>query len=439
MHSAVDVRKERVSPNSERRRGRMQIQTILNRIQKHKGFVYGCARFGPSDMPLSLEVQLRACKNSRACCSGCGQLRPGYDHLPERRFEFIPLWGILIFFLYALRRVDCPACGVVVEKVPWAQGKETLCLSYQWFLAGWAKRLSWKETAEVFRASWGKVFRSVEMAVRWGRAHVDLSGVLSIGVDEIQYQLGHKYLTLVYQIDGHCKRLLWIGKERTEATLDGFFDWFGQTRSEALKHICSDMWKNYLTVIAKRAAQALHILDRFHIMSHMSKAIDEVRAQEAKELVSKGYEPVLKKSRWLLLKRPENLTEKQEVRLADLVRYNLRSVRSYLLKEDFQSFWEYTSPGWALRFLDQWCTRALRSRIEPMKRVAKMLRNHRALLSNWFKAKGALSSGAVEGFNNKAKLTIRKAYGFRTYNAAEIALYHTLGRLPEPDFTHKFC
>ena len=177
---------------------------------------------------------------------------------------------------------------------------------------------------------------------------MDLSGVLSIGVDEIQYQLGHKYLTLVYQIDGHCKRLLWVGKERKEATLEAFFDWFGKQRTFALKYIRSDMWKNYLTVIAKRAAQAIHVLDRFHIMSHMSKAIDEVRAQEVKELVSKGHAPVLTKTRWILLKRPTNLTDKQQVRLADLVRYNLRSVRSYLLKEDFQSFWEYTSPGAAI-------------------------------------------------------------------------------------------
>ena len=101
----------------------MQIQTILNRIQKHKGFVYSCAHFGPSDKPPSIEVQLRACKGSLGCCSGCDQPRPGYDHQPQRRFEFIPMWGILVYFLYALRRVDCPTCGVVVEKVPWAQGK----------------------------------------------------------------------------------------------------------------------------------------------------------------------------------------------------------------------------------------------------------------------------------------------------------------------------
>jgi transposase len=190
-------------------------------------------------------------------------------------------------------------------------------------------------------------------------------------------------------------------------------------------------------VIAKKAGRALHILDRFHIMAHLSKAIDEVRAGEAKELREKGCDPVLTKSRWLLLKRPENLTEKQETKLADLLQYNLRSIRSYLLKEEFQLFWSYSSPYWAGEFLDKWCRKTMRSKIEPMKKVARMLRKHRPLLLNWFRAKKQFSSGIVEGFNNKAKLTTRKAYGFKTYHAAEIALYHALGALPVPETAHE--
>lgn len=139
-----------------------------------------------------------------------------------------------------------------------------------------------------------------------------------------------------------------------------------------------------------------------------------------------------------MLKRPENLSDKQETRLATLLQYNLKTVRSYLLKENFQFFWSYTSAHWAGRFLDQWCTQTLRSKIEPMKKVARMLRGHRELLLNWFRAKGRVSSGVVEGVTTQAKWTTRKAYGFRTYHAAEIALYHTLGALPVPESTHRF-
>jgi transposase len=322
--------------------------------------------------------------------------------------------------------------------MPWAAGKQPLTTAYAWFLAAWAKRLSWKEVAEVFHMNWDAVFGAVEMAVAWGRAHLDLSGIHALGIDEIAWQKGHRYLTLVYQIDAHCKRLLWIGEKRTVKTLLRFFRWFGKERSEALRFICSDMWKPYLKVIAKKAGQAVHVLDRFHIMAHLGKAIDEVRAKEARELKARGEEPVLTRTRWLLLKRPERLGEKQHGRLAELLRHNLKTVRSYLLKEEFQFFWNYTSPYWAGRFLDQWCTRTLRSKLEPMKRVARMLRGHRELLLNWFRAKGQLSSGVVEGFNTKAKLTTRKAFGFRTYHALEVALYHTLGALPEPKFTHRF-
>ena len=147
---------------------------------------------------------------------------------------------------------------------------------------------------------------------------------------------------------------------------------------------------------------------------------------------------MLKYTRWILLKRPENLTQKQGIRLRDILRYNLKTIRAYLLKEDFQWFWEYVSPYWAGIFLDQWCTKVMRSKIEPMKKVAKTIRNHRELILNWFRAKKQFSSGVVEGLNTKVKLTMRKSYGFRTFKAAELALYHTLGKLPEPLLTHRF-
>ncbi len=310
----------------------MQLKTILNQVQKHRCFIYGAVSLSEKDKAIEIDIRPRA--NSRLLCSVCGRPGPGYDTLKPRRFEFVPVWGFSVFFVYAMRRVDCSRCGVRVESVPWATGKHRLTDTYAWFLARWANRMSWKEVAEVFRTSWEQVFRSVQMAVEWGRQHMDLNGITAIGVDEIQWQRGHRYLTLVYQID-------------------------------------------------------------------------EVRAKE--------------------------------VRLAELLQYNLRTVRSYLLKEDFQSFWGYISPHWAGRFLDRWCTRVMRSRIEPMKKVAKTLRRHRMLILNWFRAKGTISAAAVDGFNNKAKLTTRKAFGFRTFKALEVALFHTLGDLPEPTGTHRFC
>jgi transposase len=337
-----------------------------------------------------------------------------------------------------MRRVNCPKCGVKVEEVPWGIGKNELTKTYMQYLAHWAKKLSWMDVAVSFMTSWEKVFNSVRYVVEWGIEHRELSGITAIGIDEIQWHKGHKYLTLVYQINSGAIRLLWIGKDRKAKTLLRFFKFFGKELTNKLKYVCTDMWQPYLKVIRKKASEAINILDRFHIVAKINKAIDEVRAEEHKKIIKDGYEPILKNSRWCLLKRKENLTDNQQVKLQDLLAYNLKSVRAYLLKEDFQGFWEYVSPAWAGKFLDQWCTRVMRSKIEPMKKVAKTLRSHRELILNWFKAKKAFSSGVVEGLNNKVKLTIRKSYGFRTFKCTEIALYHVLGNLPEPKLPHRF-
>jgi len=417
----------------------MQLKSILNRVQLHPGFVYGAIRWRDPQTRMILDVEIRSRQGSRPVCSKCGQPGPGYDRLSERRFEFVPLWGLTVFFLYALRRVNCSTCGVKVERIPWATGKQQLTTTYAWFLARWARRLPWKEVAGIFGSSWEHVFRSVKMAVEWGLAHRDLSNVTAIGIDEIAWKKGHKYLTLVYQIDAGCRRLLWVGKERTQQTLRQFFKEFGSERTARLRFICSDMWRPYLRIVADVAGQALHVLDRFHVMTHVSKAIDQVRAREAKDLKAAGQEPVLTGSRWCLLKRPEHLTDKQTVKLRELLALNLRTVRAYLLKEDLQRFWSYASAYWAGLFLDEWCKRTMRSKLVPMKKAARMLRSHRALLLNWFRAKGKIALGAVEGLNNKAKVTTRKAYGYRSFEVMKIALYHTLGNLPEPEGTHRFC
>lgn len=415
----------------------MELITILNKCYKHKGYVYKKASFSALNSH-EIEVMVVPRKNSKPHCSKCGVLSPGYDRLPVRRFEFIPFWGFNLYLVYARRRVNCGSCGIVAEQVPWSDGKNQLTTAYMQYLAHWAKKLSWKEVAISFKTSWEKVYKSVEYVVNWGLGKRDLNGISAIGVDEIQWHKGHKYLTLVYQINSGCTRLLWIGKDRTEATFNHFFDFLGKERTAKLEFVCSDMWKAYLKVIQQKASHTLHILDRFHIVARLNKALDEVRAEEHRNMKRDGYEPILTKSRWLLLKRPENLTQHQEAKLSDLLKYNLKSMRAYLLKEDFQQLWNYASPAWAGKFLDRWTTRVMRSQIAPLKREAKTIRKHKDLILNWFRAKKMFSSGIVEGLNNKVKLTVRKSYGFKTFKCTEVALYHALGKLPEPPLTHEF-
>ena len=432
---------------TERPAMQLQVKTILNAIQHFPGFVFQDIRLHRhrDGQPQHIDITVEAHGGIPARCSRCLQPAPGYDRLPARPWLFVPLWGLVTRFLYAARRVHCAKHGVVVEHIPWSQGKRPVTIAMMCFLSRWARRLSWRETAQAFGTSWECVYRSVEWFVQWGLAHRKLEGVASIGVDEIHWgrsKGADSFLTVIYQIDSHCRRLLWVGRKRTQATLRRGLATLGRDVVGGLRFVCTDMWRPYLNVLAAHASQALHVLDRFHITMHLNQAVDQVRRAETARLraAASAQAARLKKMRWKLLRRGSRVRGHARCQLNALVASKLATARAWILKETFQHFWSYHSLTWARYFLEDWTWRALRSRLEPMQKVARMLRSHQELLLNWFKAKGEISSGVVEGLNNKIRVVTRRSYGFRTYDAMEIALYHTLGRLPEPEeFTHRLC
>lgn len=423
----------------------LQIKTILNQVQRFVGFVYREVRLRSwRGKPICIDITLEPHAGIRRKCSQCRQPAPTYDRLPQRSWLFVPLWGIPTWLWYTPRRVSCAVHGVVVEHMPWNEGKRPVAHAMMCFLARWARRLSWLEVARTFQTSWEMVYRSVEWFVEWGLAHRELRGVTAIGVDEIHWGQGKRadnFLTVIYQIDAECRRLLWVGQRRTQATLRRGLQTLGPQVIVGIGFVCSDMWKPYLQVIAQQIGQACHVLDRFHITSHLNQAVDQVRRGESSRLRSRGRKEAekLKHLRWSLLRRGSRVRGRARQKLNLLLASKLATARAWELKEAFAHFWQYKSEMWAGAFLDGWCARAMRSRLEPMKKVARMLRTHEPLILNWFRAKGEISSGAVEGLNNKIRVVTRRSYGFRTYQAMEIALYHNLGRLPEPESTHEFC
>jgi transposase len=422
----------------------LEVKTVLNRIQHFVGFVYREVRLRSWRRKLYIEVTLGPHAGIAPKCSACRRPCPGYDQLPKRWWLFVPLWGITTWFAYSPRRVECPQHGVVVEYMPWSQGKRPVTLAMMGFLARWARHLSWRETARAFHTTWECVYRSTEWFVHWGLEHRQLEGVQAIGVDEIHWgksKRADSFLTVIYQIDSDCRRLLWVGKRRTQATLRRGLAALGPEVVRGLRFVCSDMWKPYLNVLAAQVGHALHVLDRFHITAHVNQALDEVRRAEIGRLRTAGSPQAqrLKHMRWKLLRRGSRVRGRAKRELGRLLNTKLVTARAWALKDLFEHFWTYKSAKYAGWFLDFWTWRALRSRIEPMKKVARMLRTHRKLILNWFLAQGELSSATVEGLNNKIRVVTRRSYGFRTYDAMEIALYHTLGKLPEPDeFTHRF-
>jgi len=184
---------------------RMHLRTLLNHAENHKGFVFENDRL--SDDGRTIEVDIRPRVGNRGRCAKCGTAAAGYDRLSLRRFQHIPFGPFSMIFLYEMRRVSCPVHGVTVEQVPWANGKSGLTVRLSWFLARWAKRLSWQEVAQVFEVNWRQVYLAVKMAVDYGLKNRSTDGVRALGVDEMQCGKGHEYMTLVYEMGDGVKRL----------------------------------------------------------------------------------------------------------------------------------------------------------------------------------------------------------------------------------------
>lgn len=411
-------------------------------MQTFPGFVCEDVRLAGPDDKAEIQVRWAAHQGRPRLCSECHEPSPGYDRQRERRWRHVPLWTLLAVFIYAPRRVTCATHGVIVEHMPWNVGKRPWTRAMMGLLARWARRLSWGETARVFETSWEAVYRSVAFYVDWGLQHRVLKDVHAIAVDDLHWGKGKgpdRFLTIIFQIDQGFRRVLWVGRRRTMATLRRGFQELGPEVVRGLRFVCSDMWRPYLAVLAEMVGHALQIIDRFHIDQHLNQAVDEVRRAECVRLKGQARGKWLKGMRWKLLRRGTRVRGLAKLALLRLFRANQATGQAWMHKEAFRRFWGYRSVRHAAAFLDVWCARALRSRLEPIGKVARMLRSHRELILNWFDAKGQISSAVAEGLNNKIRVVTRRSYGFRQYRAMELAIYHTLGKLPEPDVTHRFC
>ena len=381
-----------------------------------------------------ITVRLGLRRRRRLPCGTCETRSRVRDRLRPRRWKHVPLWGIAVTLVYAPARVRCSCCGKVrVEAIPWTQGKSPLSTGLIWLLSAWCKLLPWNVVAGLFGVHWNTVAAAVRQAVAYGLEQRELGSVLCIGIDELSRRKGHVYVTNVYDLEH--KRLLWSGEGRGRETLDTFFEEHGEALRHTVKGVCCDMWQPYIDAIREHLPDATLVFDKFHIVQHLMQAMDEVRRQEAREL-KKTLPGLLKRTRYLWLKNPENLSDSQQRRLGFLQKLNLRCNRAWLLKETFREFWEYKRRGWAKRFLNKWIWWATHSRLEPMRDFGRMLRRHAEDILNYFDLR--IDNGAVEGMNNKAKVVSHRCYGFRTARTYITALYHCLGNLPEPQLVHKF-
>jgi transposase len=346
----------------------------------------------------------------------------------QREWRDLAIRDLRLRLRYRPRRLDCPRCGVRVEDLPWAEpwARVTRALSHA--VATLARELSWKGTAQQFQLNWKSVASIVRRAVQYGLRHRKRPPVRVIGIDEVSRRKGQVYLTVVYDLERRV--VLWVGDGRTEDAVRIYFtEELGPRRCRTLQVVCMDMWAAYANLVRQYAPQAKILFDRFHIVRHLNLALDEVRKSEMRRLTVQ--EKVnFKRSRWLLLKNPWNLSKDQKDRLSTIIRWNSPMMRGYYLKESFQLFWYYRQPARAEAHLRQWMNAAMHSRLEPFKKFVRMLRSHLDGVLAWTRLR--LSNGAVEGMNNKIKLISHRAFGFRQARNFIAAIYHGCARLPLP-------
>lgn len=353
----------------------------------------------------------------RPRCGICGERAPLYDRGRRRRWRSLDSGLHLVFLEADLPRVTCAAHGVVIAAVPWARHGAGHTIPFDETVAWLAAAAPKTVIAELLRINWhtvGAILARV-MSDRDAQDGDRLDGVRRIGIDEVSFKKGQRYLTIV--VDHESGRLLFVTEGRSKDSVRKFFDALGPERSELITHVSADGAGWIALVLAERCPQAAVCLDPFHVVKWATDALDKVRRQvwnDARAAGMREHARALKDSRYALWKNPGDLTTRQQAKLSIIQATNKPLYRAYLLKEQLRAVF---APGGAERIelLDAWLAWASRSKLAPFVELARTIRPRRAEIANSL-AYG-LSNGRIESMNQKIRLLIRRAYGFRSIPA----------------------
>jgi transposase len=351
-------------------------------------------------------------------CSRCGRRCPGFDQgSGERSWRGLDFGTVKVFFVGAAPRVRCPEHGVVVAETPWARAGSRFTRAFEDTVAWLTGRAAQSVVARLMRVTWRSVVGIVmrvtsELAGKTDR----LAGLERIGIDEVSYRKGHRYLLRV--VDHATGRQVWAGVGADGDTLREFFTALGPERTVRLTHVSADGAEWIHNIVLELAPQARICLDPFHIVQWCTKAVDETRRDTQRDLSRSGrpqQAKSLKGSRWALLKNPRELNPDQRATLAGIARDNGRLYRAYLLKEQMRFVFRAKTSDQAKSLLGGWLAWASRSRLPEFTKVAKTVRKMQSLIWNTLEA--GLSNAVLEAGNNHFRLLTRRAYGFHSARA----------------------
>jgi len=380
-----------------------------------------------------LVAQVRVKAGAARRCSRCRRRFPGYDTSPTpRRWRGLDLGTTPVYLQATTSRVTCREHGVVVAAVPWARPGSRFTTAFEDTAAWLVCHATLSVVAMLLRVAWRSVADIVTRVVADRAATVDrLAGLRRIGIDEISYRKGQRYLLCV--VDHDTGRLVWAGKNRTQETLGRFFDDLGADRAAQLTHVCADGAQWIHDVVAVRAPKAVVCLDAFHVVAWATEALDQVRRTMVNRLRAGGHHDeatALKGSRWALLKNPPNLTGDQRATLAGIAKANGGLYRAYLLKEQLRAIFQAVELTDARALLGGWIAWARRCRLEPFVTLAKTIKNYQKLILN--AVEHGLSNARSEATNTHLRLLTRRAYGYHSPEALIAMADLTRGGLCPP-------
>ncbi len=382
----------------------------------------------------SVVVAARPRRREASRCGRCGRRCPGYDQGEGRqRWRALDLGARRAYVEAEAPRVACREHGIVVARLPWARHDS-------WFTREFEEQVAWLTTqcsksaiCELMRISWYAVGRIIERVVadEQGRRGDPLRGLQRIGIDELSYRKGQRYISVVVCHDSG--RLVWAAEGRDKQTVERFFSELGAERTATLELVSSDMGDWITRVVAEQCPQATLCLDPFHIVALASEALDEVRREvwnEARRAGDASGARWLKGARWTLWKRPERLTERQQAKLASIAAVNRRLYRAYLLKEQLRLVFREPDTAAAIALLDAWLAWARRCRIPSFVKLAKTISAQRAgILAS---LTHRLSNARTEAVNTTLRLICRRAYGFHSAQALIALAMLAVGGLRPP-------
>lgn len=376
----------------------------------------------------ALFLWLRPYKKGCRCprCERRGTIVRIYPN--TRMWQDLPVCGWSVFFFYQPKEILCPTHGRVQEVIPWAEPHARITYRLEYALLLYAQLMTQKAASRLLHIPPSTFSDLLHRSIERLREGHRIRGLKAIGIDEISYCKGHKYATIVYDLDRSC--VLWVGKGKGRETIDRFFqEALSEYQRSQILHAACDMSDAYLGAIKDHCPNATLVLDRFHIVKAINGALDEVRKEQWREASSQERK-AFKGLRWLLFKRSSNRSTEDSRTLNALRKGNYRIYRAWVLKDEFEQFWDFKAPWAAERFLKRWTTAALRTRLEPMRKLVRTIRKHSREILAFIPTR--LTNAVAEGLNRIIKIVKNRASGFRTLDAFTDMIFLTVGDVDIP-------